>query len=104
MASLSYFTFITLVLIALMVPMVYQILTGKTIVDKMIGANIIGTKTTVLLLFIGVLYERLDMFVDLAITYSLLNYITSLATSRYIQRRRSLAVLDQRPIKEDDHA
>jgi multicomponent Na+:H+ antiporter subunit F len=79
------------VLLALMIPILFRVVRGPTVIDRMIGANIIGAKTTVLLLLIGTLYHRLDMFVDLALTYALLNYIGSLASARFIQRRKTAA-------------
>ena len=44
----------------------------------------------VLLLFAGILFGQLEMFVDIALGYGLLNYIVSIAASRYYQHRKSL--------------
>ena len=43
-----------------------------------------------LLLFAGILFGQLEMFVDIALGYGLLNYIVSIAASRYYQHRKSL--------------
>ncbi len=51
--------------------------------DRVIGIGVIGTKTTVLLIYLGVLFGRPDAFVDIALTYSLLNFIVNLAVARY---------------------
>jgi len=77
------------VLLTLMIPILFRIVQGPTVIDRMMGANIIGAKTTVMLILIGTLYHRLDMFVDLALTYALLNYMGSLASARFIQRRKT---------------
>lgn len=77
------------ILLILMLPVLFRVVMGPTVIDRMIGVNIIGAKTTVLLILIGTLYGRLDMFVDLALTYALLNYIGSLASARFIQRRKT---------------
>jgi multicomponent Na+:H+ antiporter subunit F len=69
-----------------MLPLLYRAVVGPTTIDRMVGVNIIGTKTTVLLLLIGLLFRRLDMFVDLALTYALLNFIASLAAARLLER------------------
>ena len=61
-----------------------------TILDRLIGVNAIGSKTVILLLLIGLLYERLDMFVDIALAYALLNFVAVLAASRYFQKRKGL--------------
>ncbi|MDD3579733.1 MAG: monovalent cation/H+ antiporter complex subunit F [Desulfobacca sp.] len=68
----------------------YRGIFGPTVLDRMIGVNAIGTKTTVLLIFIGLLYHRLDMFVDIALAYALLNFIAVLAAARYFQKRKGL--------------
>ena len=63
---------------------------GPTVVDRLLGVNAIGSKTTVLLILIGLLYRRVDMFVDIALAYALLNFIAVLAASRYFQKRKGL--------------
>ncbi|HNQ01712.1 MAG TPA: monovalent cation/H+ antiporter complex subunit F [Syntrophales bacterium] len=74
-------------ILLLMLAALYRLVWGPTVFDRLVSANMIGTKTTVLLLFIGVLYDHLDMFVDIAIAYTLLNFITTLAAAKYFQRR-----------------
>lgn len=74
----------------LMVLSLYRGIFGPTVLDRMIGVNAIGTKTTVLLILIGLLYHRLDMFVDIALAYALLNFIAVLAAARYFQKRKGL--------------
>jgi multicomponent Na+:H+ antiporter subunit F len=76
------------VLLLLIVPLLYRGFRGPTTMDRMVAANTIGTKTTVLLLFIGMMFKRLEMFVDFALTYALLNFIGSLTVSWYYQRKR----------------
>lgn len=74
-------------LLVLMLPVLYRSVVGPTAIDRMIGLNIIGTKTTVLLVVLGTLAGRVDMFVDLALTYALLNFVASLAAARLVRRR-----------------
>ena len=44
-------------LIAFMLPLLYRAVVGPTTIDRMIGVNIIGTKTTILLLVVGLIFE-----------------------------------------------
>ncbi len=74
----------------LMLLSLYRGIFGPTVPDRMIGVNAIGTKTTVMLILIGLLYHRLDMFVDIALAYALLNFIAVLAAARYFQKRKGL--------------
>jgi len=60
----------------------YRVLRGPTNISRILGVNVIGTKTTVLIIIIGTIYNRVEMFVDIAIAYALLNFIVSLAASR----------------------
>ncbi len=85
----GFFTTVGVALLILMLPPFFRVVKGPTVIDRMIGANVIGTKTMVLLILIGTAYGRLDMFVDLALTYALLNYIASLASARYIHRTKA---------------
>jgi multicomponent Na+:H+ antiporter subunit F len=68
----------------------YRAVVGPTVPDRMTGANAIGSKTTVLLILIGIVYQRVDMFVDIALAYATLNFIAVLAASRYYQKRKGL--------------
>lgn len=68
----------------------YRAVVGPTILDRLVGVNAIGSKTTALLILIGLLYRRVDMFVDIALAYAMLNFIAVLAASRYFQKRKGL--------------
>jgi multicomponent Na+:H+ antiporter subunit F len=73
-----------------MVASLYRSVFGPTVLDRLIGVNAIGSKTVILLLLIGLIYKRLDMFVDIALAYALLNFVAVLASSRYFQKRKGL--------------
>lgn len=68
----------------------YRAVFGPTVLDRLVGVNAMGSKTTVLLLFIGMFYGRIGMFVDIALAYALLNFIAVLAASRYFHKKRDL--------------
>lgn len=74
----------------LMVLSLYRAVSGPTVMDRLLGVNAIGSKTTSLLLLIGFIYHRIDMFVDIALAYALLNFIAVLAASRYFHKRKGL--------------
>jgi len=84
------FLYTGLFLCFLMVASLYRAVFGPTILDRLIGVNAIGSKTVILLLLIGLIYERLDMFLDIALAYALLNFVAVLAASRYFQKRKGL--------------
>ena len=45
----------------------------------------------VLLVVIGTIFERVEMFVDFALAYAMLNFLGSLAASRYLHKIPSQA-------------
>jgi multicomponent Na+:H+ antiporter subunit F len=70
---------------------VYRIVTGPTLFDRAIGAGLIGTNAILVLVLIGFLYERIDMFVDLALVYGMLNFIGVVALAKYFERKEAKA-------------
>lgn len=68
----------------------YRAISGPTALDRIMGVNVIGTKTTILLVVIGTLYHRVDMFIDIALAYALLNFIVTIGASRYFQHHKNL--------------
>lgn len=91
------FLYSGLYLAFLMLVSLYRPLFGPTVVDRMIGANAIGSKTTVLLILIGLIFHRVEMFVDIALAYAMLNFLAVLAASRYFQKRKGL--YDEAPFR-----
>ena len=84
------FLYAGLYLCLIMVLSLYRAVFGPTVLDRMIGVNAVGSKTTALLILIGLVYQRVDMFVDIALAYAMLNFIAVLAASRYFQKRKGL--------------
>jgi multicomponent Na+:H+ antiporter subunit F len=76
----------TLTLLALVLVYVHRLAAGPTVFDRLLGLSGFGTKTTLVLLLIGALYERLEMFVDISLAYALLSFVGSLAAARYFER------------------
>ena len=85
-----FFLFAGLYVCLVMLLSLYRAVVGPTILDRLIGVNAIGSKTTVLLILIGMLYQRVDMFLDIALAYAMLNFIAVLAASRFFQKRKGL--------------
>ena len=55
---------------------------GPTVFDRVLALNMFGTKTVLLICVIGFLAERTD-FLDLALLYSLMNFIGMVALLRF---------------------
>ena len=59
---------------------------GPSVYDRVLAANVFGTKTVLLLSVIAFLYGRPD-FLDLALTYALINFVGVLAVLQFFQNR-----------------
>lgn len=86
----SIFLGVAIILLLLMLLCLVRVVGGPTVLDRILGGNVIGTHTTVLLLLIGVLYGNVGMFVDIAIAYALLNFIATLGAAKYFLRRKEV--------------
>ncbi|MCZ7602639.1 MAG: monovalent cation/H+ antiporter complex subunit F [Melioribacteraceae bacterium] len=67
----------------------FRVIKGPTVFDRLLGAGAIGTKTLVLILLLGHLFGRLDMFIDIALAYSILNFISSLIIAKYFSTEKA---------------
>lgn len=90
----AFFILAGVILLLLMFMPLHRAVRGPTAIDRILGVNVIGTKTTILIVIIGTLFHRVDMFVDIALAYALLNFIASLAAARFFQRHKNVD-LDQ---------
>ena len=75
----SFFLFVLTTLVALMVVYLYRVIRGPSVFDRVLGLNGISTKAIVLLVVIGTVNERVEMFVDISTGYALLNLVSALA-------------------------
>ncbi len=85
-----FFLVCAIVLVLLMLLCLVRVIGGPTVLDRILGGNVIGTKTTVLLLLIGLIHRNLAMFIDIALAYALLNFIATLAATKYFLHRRTV--------------
>ena len=80
-----FFLCIALILcIALLIPF-YRVYKGPTVADRLLGASAVGTKTIALILLFGVMFDRLDMFIDISMGYAILNFIGAIAMGKYFR-------------------
>ncbi len=60
---------------------------GPTVFDRLLAANAIGTKTVLLLALLGFMQGRPE-FLDMALIYALINFVTTLAFLRLVEHGR----------------
>lgn len=81
----SFFLGLTVFIAVLFTASLYRILRGPTVYDRALGAGLIGTNAILILVLIGFLYGRVDMFVDLALAYGMLNFIGIVGLAKYFE-------------------
>ena len=82
-----FFSFVLVTLAVLMVVYLYRVVRGPSVFDRVLGLNGISTKAIVLLVLIGTLFERVEMFVDISTGYALLNLVSALAVAKFLEER-----------------
>jgi len=83
----DFFLVSSMVLAFLVLICLYRGIWGPGVFNRIVAVNVIGTKIVVILLLMGFIYQRVDMFVDTALGYALLNFIGTLAVAKYIERK-----------------
>ncbi|MCG8555480.1 MAG: monovalent cation/H+ antiporter complex subunit F [Proteobacteria bacterium] len=78
-----------LAIVATMLLALVRAAQGPTVFDRILAANMIGTKTVLLIAVAGFLTGRPD-FLDLALVYALINFIGVVAVCKFT-RFRNLA-------------
>ncbi|MDY6989754.1 MAG: monovalent cation/H+ antiporter complex subunit F [Thermodesulfobacteriota bacterium] len=63
----------------------YRATCGPGVLNRAAGISAIGTKTLIILLIMGVIYDRVDMFIDISMVYALLNFIGTVVLAKYIE-------------------
>jgi multicomponent Na+:H+ antiporter subunit F len=81
----QFFMGVSMALSFLVLLCLYRAVFGPFITNRIVGVSAIGTKTLIILLLMGFIYDRVDMFVDISIVYALLNFIGTLAAAKYFE-------------------
>ena len=83
----AFFLGTAVVILATVLLVLYRVVVGPTIVDRIVAANVVGTKTIAVIVLSGHVFGRVEFFVDIALVYALINFIGTLALSRYFERK-----------------
>lgn len=73
-----------LVILLTMVFGLIRALLGPTIYDQILAVNVLGTKTVLLIALLATLAGRSD-YLDIALLYALINFISVLAVLKYFE-------------------
>ena len=64
----------------------YRLAAGPSPFDRILGLSGFTGNVTLALVLTGVVFGRLDMFVDIALGYALLSFVGVIAAARYFER------------------
>lgn len=81
----QFFLIIGIGMCVLVLLCLYRATFGPTILNRAAGISAIGTKTLIILLLMGVVYDRIDMFIDISMVYALLNFLGTVVLAKYLE-------------------
>ncbi|MGE0431688.1 MAG: monovalent cation/H+ antiporter complex subunit F [Planctomycetota bacterium] len=62
---------------------------GPTVYDRLLAVNTVGTKTVIVVALLGVInWPAQGYFVDIALVYALINFVTTVAILKFVEYRR----------------
>ena len=67
--------------------MLYKLFRGPGIFDRFIGILVMATNVILILILIGFVDGRRDMYVDVAISYGILGFISSVIIAKFIGQK-----------------
>ena len=80
----NFFIALTVGFIILLLLMLIRVFQGPTIFDRLNGLGVIGTDAVIILILMGFISGRESMFLDIAMSYSILGFIGSVVIARYL--------------------
>ncbi len=84
MVFLIFLKILMIILSITIILCLYRAVIGPTTADRVISVNIIGTKITVLMVYVGAIFKE-PFFFDLAMVYVFLLFIATLAFVKYLE-------------------
>ena len=71
-------------ILVVMAVVLMRSIAGPTVYDRILGVNAFGTLTVLLIAVHGFLTGRPD-FLDIALLYALINFISTIAVTKYVE-------------------
>jgi multicomponent Na+:H+ antiporter subunit F len=75
---------ISAAILVVMVLALLRALLGPTVYDRILAVNMFGTKTVLLIAVFGLVSGRFD-YIDIALVYALINFISIVAVLRFFE-------------------
>lgn len=82
------FSIILIALVCVVIAMLVFMLRGKLVYDKMNAMFVMNTNIVFMILIFGFIDGRMAMYIDIAMSYSILGFVTTVILAKYIGGRR----------------
>lgn len=63
----------------------YRAVLGPTVADRVVAVNVVGTMTMIILVFFAYIFNH-PMYIDVAIVYALISFISTITVSKYLEK------------------
>ncbi len=76
----------TILMIGLMLLRVFK---GPSVYDRLNGIFVIGIDVIMVILFVGFIDDRIDMYIDIAISYGILGFLSTVIIAKFLGGRKT---------------
>ncbi len=80
---IEYFSPVAFILVALVFLAIVRLIRGPTPADRAVAVDTVNTLMVAVLILLGVVYRQI-IFIDVAIVYALLSFVSTLFIAKYI--------------------
>ena len=70
--------------VILLLLLLIRVFRGPTLFDRLNGLGLIGAAVLILLVLMGFINGREDMYLDIAVSYAILGFVGSLVIARFL--------------------
>ncbi len=84
----TFFSIFTIFVILITLLMLIPMFKGPDIYNRFVGVMVLGTNIVLILLLIGFTDGRQDMYVDIAISYGVLSFVSSVILAKFLGGKR----------------
>ena len=85
----GFFTGILIGLTCIVIAMLIFLFRGHTVNDKLNAVFVMNTNIVFLIMIVGFIDGRMDMYIDIALSNSILGFVTTVILAKFIGGRRS---------------
>lgn len=84
----TFWTVMLIGLVCILMAMLVFVFVKKALFDKLNAVFAMNTVIVLLIMIVGFIDGRMDMYIDIALSYSILGFVTSVILAKYIGGRK----------------